>query len=140
MRAESARCRSPPCASRNRATNWGVALPTSPISRARSKNFQRPTMGKPYSNELEELPRTYEWCLRADVAALAECLDRNRSLPLLAVGSGGSFTAASFAAYLHQSCTGQLAKPVTPFDATLSPINLRDLGVLILTAGGKNPD
>lgn len=97
-------------------------------------------MGKPYSNELDELPRTYSWCLGADVAALAECLDRNRGLPLLAVGSGGSFTTASFAAYLHQSCTGQIAKPVTPLDATLSPLNLRDLGVLVLTAGGKNPD
>ena len=44
-------------------------------------------MGKPYSNELDELPRTYSWCLRAEVGALAECLDQNRGHPLLAVGS-----------------------------------------------------
>lgn len=97
-------------------------------------------MGKPYSNELDELPRTYSWCLRAEVGALAECLDRNRGHPLLAVGSGGSFTAAAFAAFLHQNCTGQIAKSITPLEALLSPLNLRDLGVLILTAGGKNPD
>ena len=97
-------------------------------------------MGKPYATELENLPATYDWSRRHPVAGLSESLDHMRAAPLLAIGSGGSFSAAAFAAYLHQLTTGQMAKPVTPYDAVHAPLDLRGVNVLLLTAGGNNPD
>jgi fructoselysine-6-P-deglycase FrlB-like protein len=97
-------------------------------------------MGKPYATEIESLPDTYAWCLKQTVSLLSECIQSQSQFPLLAIGSGGSFTAAAFAAYLHQLTTGQIAKAATPFDAVHSPLNLRNTCILLLTAGGKNPD
>jgi fructoselysine-6-P-deglycase FrlB-like protein/hydroxymethylpyrimidine pyrophosphatase-like HAD family hydrolase len=74
------------------------------------------------------------------VTSLADWIRGQSVFPLLAVGSGGSFTAASFAAYLHQLATGQIAKAVTPFEVVTTHLNLRETNILILTAGGKNPD
>jgi fructoselysine-6-P-deglycase FrlB-like protein len=61
-------------------------------------------------------------------------------LPLIGIGSGGSLTSAYFAAFLHAVHTGRLAKAMTPLEVVSSPIDLRDLAVLVLTAGGRNPD
>ena len=43
-------------------------------------------------------------------------------------------------AYLHQVCTGQIAKAFTPLEMVYTPLDLRNLTLLMLTAGGKNPD
>jgi hypothetical protein len=55
-------------------------------------------------------------------------------------GSGGSLTAASFAAGLHQRFTGNLSKSVTPLELVSSRRTPSDSTVLILSAGGRNPD
>ena len=97
-------------------------------------------MGKPYAIELENLPQTYAWSLQTSVAALAGRIQGFATSPLLTIGSGGSFTAAFFSAYLHQVCTGQIAKALTPLEIVYTPLNLRHLTLLMLTAGGRNPD
>jgi hydroxymethylpyrimidine pyrophosphatase-like HAD family hydrolase/fructoselysine-6-P-deglycase FrlB-like protein len=97
-------------------------------------------MGKPYAAELEKLDETYAWCLTGPEGGLGACIRSFARLPLIAVGSGGSLTAAHLAAFLHTSYTGRLARATTPYDLLGSPAFLGDVGVLILSAGGSNPD
>lgn len=88
---------------------------------------------------MEMLPSTYDWALHFPIDSLAGSVQRSR-LPLLAVGSGGSFTTAHLAAALHVRQYGTPAIPSTPLEATRGCLDLRDTAVLLLTAGGKNPD
>ena len=97
-------------------------------------------MGKPYANELEALDDTYSWALAAPVHELARWFRSAAGLPLIAVGSGGSFTSAVYASFVHGLFTGRVAKAVTPLDATVSPLHFADLAFLLLSAGGGNPD
>lgn len=84
------------------------------ITATRLHRLEGLIMGKPYATELENLPHTYAWSLQASVAALTGHIQSFAKSPLLTIGSGGSFTAASFSAYLHQVCTGQIAKYRSP--------------------------
>jgi hypothetical protein len=60
--------------------------------------------------------------------------------PLIAVGSGGSFSTADFACFLHRELTRKVALPLTPMAAAGTGIDLRSQAVLLANAGGKNPD
>ena len=57
---------------------------------------------------------------------------------MVMVGSGGSFSTATFAADLHESATGQLARAVTPLEV-VSKAN-RDAGLVCFSAAGRNQD
>ena len=57
---------------------------------------------------------------------------------MVMVGSGGSFSTATFAADLHESATGQLARAVTPLDVVSKAD--RDAGLACFSANGRNPD
>lgn len=96
--------------------------------------------GKPYRQELDDLAATYAWAHDAAVSGLANSLANSGAHPLLAVGSGGSLSAAHLAAFLHERFSARPAKAVTPLLALASPIAARDLSVLVLSAGGRNPD
>ena len=97
-------------------------------------------MGRSYPSELGRIPATIDWALEQDVAALrGTLLQELGGHNLIAIGSGGSLTAAAFAALLHEAATGRLARAATPLEAiTRSP--LRDTGVLLLSARGTNVD
>ena len=97
-------------------------------------------MGRPYATELAELAPTYHWALTADLGLLVASLRRVASLPLLAIGSGGSLSVAEFAAWLHRDRCGCSAIAQTPLDAVASRTNLRNAAVLLTSAGGSNPD
>ncbi len=97
-------------------------------------------LGKPYANELRALAETYSWAMSLDVAQLAGSLSAAQPLPMLVVGSGGSLTAADFAASLHEEYANAVGKAVTPLELDLAVDRLRDVSVLFLTAGGSNPD
>jgi fructoselysine-6-P-deglycase FrlB-like protein len=96
-------------------------------------------MGRPFRSELGELEDTYEWATRQDVTALRDVL-RNARGPLLAVGSGGSFTAASHAAFLHEEAHGQIARAATPLDSVDVSAKLRGFHMLLISSGGRNRD
>lgn len=96
-------------------------------------------MGKPFRTELEMLPSTFDWAMRFPVENLAASVRRSR-FPLIAIGSGGSFTAAHLAAALHSRQYGLPALPSTPLEAVRGDLELAETAVLLLTAGGKNPD
>ncbi len=97
-------------------------------------------MGRPYLDELTRLPATISWALQEDVTALRATLLRELGgHNLVAIGSGGSLTAAWFAALLHETVTGRLARAATPLEAvTRAP--LRDTAALLLSARGTNTD
>ena len=71
-------------------------------------------MGKPYTQEIARLGETYDWTMRQDVSLLADAFSAIADSPVIAVGSGGSLSAAVFAADLHEESTGCIAKAVTP--------------------------
>ena len=62
-------------------------------------------MGRPYVEELSRLAETYNWALSAPVEALSNAVRSASSHPLVAVGSGGSYTTAQFAAAVHRQYT-----------------------------------
>ncbi len=97
-------------------------------------------MGRPYAEEIAELPSTYSWARQIHVGALADSLGECASLPLLCSGSGGSFTVAQFASELHERHTGRLAKAATPLQLVSSDWNPRQTAVLLLSASGSNTD
>lgn len=97
-------------------------------------------MGRPYESELAEFDETYAWSMAVSVESMASSLATAVRLPLIAVGSGGSLTSASLAAALHTQFTGLVARVMTPYELAMSPLALKEMGVLLCTAGGSNPD
>lgn len=96
-------------------------------------------MGRRYSVELNSLNQTYTWALERPLEGLDHLLNASRNLSLIAVGSGGSLSAAQFAALLHQK-TGKLSKGVTALGFTLSEQIISEAAVLVISAGGRNND
>lgn len=96
-------------------------------------------MGRAYSTELARLRKTVAFACDADVGPLTTLLTDVVSRNLVFVGSGGSFTAATFAAALHEQHTGRIAKALTPLQAASRPATTNTAAVLI-SARGTNPD
>jgi fructoselysine-6-P-deglycase FrlB-like protein len=97
-------------------------------------------VGKPYAEETSRLHETYAWALGAPLDALSVAVRDASTYPLIAIGSGGSYTSAQFAAAVHRQYTSGAASAMTPLEAVSTPQTLRDSAVMLLTAGGKNPD
>jgi fructoselysine-6-P-deglycase FrlB-like protein len=97
-------------------------------------------MGRPYADELQQLRVTYEWAMSANIESLTKAVRGSVTRPMLAVGSGGSFTAADFACSLHQSYAKLLARPFTPMEFASTPVCLSDPSLMIVSAGGTNSD
>lgn len=97
-------------------------------------------MGRPYADEMQQLRLTYDWAMSANVDSLTQAIRASGIRPMVAVGSGGSFTAADFACSLHQSYANILARPFTPMEFASSPVCLTDTSLMIVSAGGTNSD
>lgn len=95
-------------------------------------------MGKPFAQDLDKLMTTIEWATTVDVAPLALAIARCGAYPLLAIGSGGSQSVASFAAVLHRHYTGKAAEESTPLCSVHAGVKGR--AVQMFTARGGNPD
>ena len=58
-------------------------------------------MGKPFKGELEKLSETIRWAEQQDVTRIARFLfAENKHIPLVCIGSGGSFSACHYAVQL----------------------------------------
>lgn len=97
-------------------------------------------MGKPFDVELEALPASYTWAMSQPIQVLARAVERLQPYPLLAVGSGGSFSVCHFVCHLHGVFAKQPALPTSPLQAVASRTPVAEMGVIIPTAGGNNPD
>lgn len=96
-------------------------------------------MGRAYAGELEALSETYEWAVRTPIRDISEFVKRSAGIPLYVLGSGGSLSAATLAAMLHQH-TGTMSKSLTPLEfLEIGGID-GPYAVLIVTARGNNGD
>jgi len=92
-----------------------------------------------YNQELEQIPNTIAWALDFQIDKLASHIKDSLDLPLFAVGSGGSFSAANMAVLLHQR-SGKIANAFTPLNFANLINVIPNNNVLLLSASGKNPD
>ncbi len=95
-------------------------------------------MGRPYQTELHEILATLDWAASAELRGLRRAIAAASALPLVAVGSGGSLTAAHLLAAMHRRLCGQHASVLTPLEAR-GRINSA-ASVWLLSAGGTNVD
>ena len=91
-----------------------------------------------YSDALINLKETYMTARHLDVGPLANVIMQLTGKPLLTVGSGGSYSSASFAALLHEFHTRAIARPVTPLE--MISTSIEGVGVLCFSASGRNRD
>ncbi len=96
-------------------------------------------MGKPFDKELLEINETYKWSANTKLDVDSKDLLRMTSFPMLAVGSGGSFSACSYLSLLHQEY-GNICKSITPLELHSSKNVIRNANVFFLSASGKNSD
>ena len=89
---------------------------------------------------MESLGATYNWALDSSIRELTKGVAGCAGLPLIIIGSGGSLTAAHYAAALHQETTGRVAKAMTPLELVSSGPWAKEAAVMFLSAGGGNPD
>jgi len=97
-------------------------------------------VGKPYADEVAYIPKAYEWALTQDIKKLKSTIGRLSANGLISVGSGGSYTAAAFQSFLHESVTGRLSSACTPYQLLTKSNVIRNSGVSVLSAEGKNKD
>ena len=96
-------------------------------------------MGRPYRQEITELPDTYLDALKTPIDGLVGFVSASLNSPLRAVGSGGSATACVFAAVLHEQVAGTVARHATPLEQIgMTPSH--GTSVLLVSAGGNNKD
>lgn len=96
-------------------------------------------MARPYGTEMSKLAETFSWAISCDITALRQAVRAAGLSPLMAIGSGGSLTAAHALASLHRRWTGHLAAVSTPLEAISEPISSATSSWLI-SAGGSNVD
>lgn len=92
-----------------------------------------------YQRELEALGASYAIARNWDVTGLARVLERAAAHPLITVGSGGSFSVATYCAGLHWRATGAVARAVTPL-MLASMERSEGQGLLCASASGRNLD
>lgn len=95
-------------------------------------------MNTKYRRELANLQNAYSAARTADIGMLANAVASSGVRTAAMVGSGGSFSVASFAAYLHQIYTGRLASALTPLDYLELPLS--GSAVMCFSASGRNKD
>jgi HAD superfamily hydrolase (TIGR01484 family) len=69
-----------------------------------------------YESELRRLDQVYAEARHRDLGELPRLLERLIGRPLIAIGSGGSLSVASFAAFLHELFGGAIARAATPLE------------------------
>lgn len=98
-------------------------------------------MGKAYTEEMQQLPATVQWAAAQSVDLLRRAVQLYCDRGLLAVGSGGSFTAAALAAELHLRVFGRPSQAITPLEVFQLPAAASAHATgMILSAEGKNHD
>lgn len=98
-------------------------------------------MGRAFENELSNVNDTFKFSLSRDTKIVEQFLSRISSIPLIVVGSGGSYSAAkAFELFAQSSGLSPLAKAMTPFELNSYPRLVKENACVLLTAGGNNRD
>lgn len=96
-------------------------------------------MAKPFQAELARLGETLAWARDVDIARLRGAVRTSGLGPLIAVGSGGSFSGAHALAAIHKRHAQRIATVATPLDLASVSLDLA-ASVWLLSAGGSNVD
>ena len=96
-------------------------------------------MAKPYAMEIQKLAETFAWATTIDINPLRRVVRTGCFSPLIAIGSGGSLTAAHALTSLHQRLTGRIATVVTPLEVAADQLE-NSVATWLLSAGGGNVD
>lgn len=97
-------------------------------------------MGKLFSKEINDIPHSISWALTQNIEVLRRVLLGNSARYLTVIGSGGSFTAATFLAHLHE-LSGFVSNALTPLEYIAKYNQLQpNKAVAFLSAEGKNKD
>lgn len=96
-------------------------------------------MAKPYASEMDGLEGTLAWICQTDISALERSLKQACHLPMVAIGSGGSLSAAYALAGNHRQYAKKLSTVSTPLDVVREPIE-KETSNWLISAGGKNVD
>jgi len=96
-------------------------------------------MGKPYFAEISRLIDTFRWSVAFDITTLQKAIASTSTLPLLAIGSGGSLSAAQLLIGLHRYRTGRISTIATPLEIKTELLD-SNTAVWLLSAGGRNID
>lgn len=91
-----------------------------------------------YRAELRSAEKAYQSAVKADISELRRVVDGWRDSPMMMVGSGGSYSVASFAAQMHELMEGEIAKAVTPLEIISGPTT--NAGIACFSASGRNRD
>lgn len=108
------------------------------LSWAKNHKKGRSAVSKRYRAELRSVENAYQAAMRADISELCRVVDGWREVPMMMVGSGGSYSAASFAAQIHELTVGAPARAVTPLEIVAGPIT--NAGIACFSASGRNRD
>lgn len=93
-----------------------------------------------YSSELDRLGETLTAAQKSDIAVFKEAIVASSQQNIIAIGSGGSFTTATFMASLHEAFTGRVSRAATPLELICNPTIASTSPIFIVSAEGKNPD
>ena len=96
-------------------------------------------MARPYASEMAKLSETFDWAASTDIGTLRQAVRSAKFLPLRAIGSGGSLTAAHALAVFHQRYTSRIAAVATPLEAVGEPLDSA-VSHWLLSASGSNVD
>ncbi len=96
-------------------------------------------MGKPFTSELQQIPSTIEWIAGVEVLPLRAFILASHRRNVIAVGAGGSYTAAELIR-ICLDAKGIEAQALTPLAFIDKSASIRDSNVMIFTAGGNNAD
>jgi hypothetical protein len=96
-------------------------------------------MARPYTAEMGRLAETFSWATTAELDPLRKAVRAAGQSPLVAIGSGGSLTAAHALAAFHRKATHQVTAVATPLDAVTEPFD-GSVATWLISAGGGNVD
>jgi hypothetical protein len=94
--------------------------------------YEEAIVGRPFATELATLDATYRWSLTQPIEELCSAIARTARESLLCIGSGGSLTAAAFAARLHERFAGKLSRFVTPLELRTAVTQLHQIDALFI--------
>lgn len=96
-------------------------------------------MAKPYASEMSQLGSTLDWVKRSEITGLKRSIQTACNLPMIAVGSGGSLSAAHGLASKHRQYSREISVVSTPLEIVCEPVDTVSSNWL-LSAGGRNVD
>jgi fructoselysine-6-P-deglycase FrlB-like protein len=82
---------------------------------------------------------TFAWATNTELKGLRKAVQAASLSPLVAIGSGGSLTAAHALASFHRKATHQMTAVATPLDVATEPLN-GGVATWLISAGGGNVD